>query len=299
MPRRAKTGDPSQLSLFDLIERQRSMAGELRAALTADLTACAFPRDQVAARMGVLTGSPITKAQLDGFTAPTKDNYRFPAEYLPAFCQATGEFGALERLAEAAGCVLVVPGQVRARLAEVERQRRELADEERALKAVQRSVGRVIDGPLPMVTGLKPDGLNDAHVDLLDNTGKYITARTIVGLPGVFVTNGRMKVAETSDFRWVEWRRVMDKACREVRLAALKSLQQEATPGGIEALKSDLQQPLNIMRGAGEIADGKVTIPDNQDFIATQTVKVKVRVQPIAAMRFIDVELGFDNPFRS
>lgn len=169
---------------------------------------------------------------------------------------------------------------------------------------VHQSPGRVIDGPIPFATEVAPvddDGrskVNDGHIALLDATGKFITVRRYVGQSGIYITNGRMKVDDTSDFRWVEWRRVMDKACREVRLAALRSVHKEATPEGLKALQADCQQPLNIMKGAGEVYDAQATIPDGQDFIATSTVRVKVRIQPVPTMRWIEVEMGFENPFR-
>lgn len=122
---------------------------------------------------------------------------------------------------------------------------------------VHQSPGRIIDGPIPFATVVSPvdeNGkslVNDGHIVLLDATGKFITVRRYTGLSGVYITNGRMKVDDTSDFRWVEWRRVMDKACREVRLAALRSVHKEATPEGLKALQADCQQPLNIMKAAG------------------------------------------------
>lgn len=169
---------------------------------------------------------------------------------------------------------------------------------------VHQSPGRVIDGPIPFASEVAPvnrEGrslVNDGHIALLDATGKFVTLRRFVGLSGVYITNGRMKVDDTSDFRWVEFRRTMDKACREVRLAALRSVHKEATPEGLKALQADCQQPLNIMKAASEIYDGKATIPDGQDFIATSTVRVKVRIQPVPTMRWIEVEMGFENPFR-
>lgn len=169
---------------------------------------------------------------------------------------------------------------------------------------VQQSPGRIVDGSLPLAIEVAPvdsEGrslINDGHIALLDATGKFVTVRRYVGQAGVFVTNGRMKVNQSSDFRWVEWRRVMDKACREVRLAALRSVHKEATPEGLRALQADCQQPLDIMRGAGEVYDARASIPDGQDFLATSTVKVKIRIQPVPTMRWIEVEMGFENPFR-
>lgn len=163
---------------------------------------------------------------------------------------------------------------------------------------IQRSIGAPIDGPIALATELRPQGLNDGHIGQLDATGKFITARTIVGLSGLYVTNGRMMVDDTSDYRWVEWRRVMDRACAEVRLAGLRSMHTEADENGLKALVADCEAPLARMQAARKIAGYSVTIPDGQDFIATSEVKVKVRIQPVPTMRWIELEVGFDNPFR-
>jgi hypothetical protein len=169
---------------------------------------------------------------------------------------------------------------------------------------VHQSPGRVIDGPLPFATQVAPIDesgnslVNDGHIALLDGTGKFVTFRKFIGLSGVYVTNGRMKVDDTSDFRWVEWRRTMDKACREVRLAALRSVHKDATKEGLKALEADCQHVLNLMKAAGEVTDAKAIIPDGQDVLATSTVKVKVRIQPVATMRWIELEMAFENPFK-
>ena len=42
-------------------------------------------REIVAARMSELIGETITKHQLDSWTAESRDGWRFPLEYLPAF----------------------------------------------------------------------------------------------------------------------------------------------------------------------------------------------------------------------
>ena len=52
-------------------------------------------------------GKPLTKRQLDCWTAASKEFSHFPAEYLPAFCWATGSDAPLRVLAQALGYELV------------------------------------------------------------------------------------------------------------------------------------------------------------------------------------------------
>lgn len=166
-----------------------------------------------------------------------------------------------------------------------------------ALK-VQQSPGEVAVGSVPGIVKLLPEGLNDAHILALDEA-RYVTFRQFIGLEGFYVTNGRMMAPETSDFRYVELRRVMDKACALVRTAALRHVHGEATPAGIDALEADLTAPLDIMVGAGEIQAGRVVIPRDQDVIATSKLRTKVRIVPVGIMREIEVEMGFENPFQT
>ena len=158
------------------------------------------------------------------------------------------------------------------------------------LDKISYSPGRVMSGSVRGVTVFGPD--DDGIIAQLDAVG-YTTFRGISGLNGVYVTNGRMLVDDTSDFRWVEWRRVMDKACREVRLAALRYLHFGMSDEGQRALQVQCQAALNRMVAAGECAAGAVEIPEGQDIIGTSTVRVKVRVQPIPTARWIEVDIAF------
>lgn len=112
---------PGQKSLFALLDEirqtERTDPGEgslnmrepLRLALATALRRCSLSRWEVAGKMSHLLGCEITKFMLDAWTAESKDGHRFPAEYLPAFCQVTGDRETLTALAEAAG-LFAMPG---------------------------------------------------------------------------------------------------------------------------------------------------------------------------------------------
>jgi len=165
------------------------------------------------------------------------------------------------------------------------------------------SPGKVMRGGLPMVTRILPDrhdkdesdGLTDAQIADLD-TSRYVTIRQHPGRTGFYVTNWRTMGAPTSDFAYGEYKRVMDKACRLVHIAAVGSIQTEATT--IAAIEADCQDPLDDMMDPGtrEIAAGRAWIPDGQDILGTETVQVKVRLTPTGTVRNIETEIGFENP---
>lgn len=110
----------NQPSLFDLIMEQSlrhdaplpgslDMEKPFREAISAALKACSLSRYQVAAQMSELTGTDITKTMLDSWTAESKEQHRFPAIFLDAFCVAAGSTEPIRILAQPVG-VFVMPG---------------------------------------------------------------------------------------------------------------------------------------------------------------------------------------------
>ena len=136
MPTRRPATDRAQLDLFGLMDQARSVAPALKDALSADLKACAYAREVVASRMALLSGREVTRNTIDLWCAPSHEQHRLPAELLPAWVRATEKHGALELLAEAAGCRLVVPGLLEQELADVEERERELTERKRTLRAL-------------------------------------------------------------------------------------------------------------------------------------------------------------------
>ena len=113
--------DDRQMSFFDLLVKGRKdneapKAGsldidiEFRELISQTLKECPYSRYHVAARMSELTGHEITKSMLDSWTAESKDNHRFPAVFLPAFCNAVGNAAVVDFLGRKTG-VYVLPGK--------------------------------------------------------------------------------------------------------------------------------------------------------------------------------------------
>ena len=96
---------PAHTASFDI-------DAQLRNALSRALKECPQSRATVAARMtdllfGDAGDGEVTKAQLDSWTAPSRDAWRFPLAYLPAFIEATGAVWLLDLIAERCGCKVV------------------------------------------------------------------------------------------------------------------------------------------------------------------------------------------------
>ena len=148
-PRKKRSAHPDQLSLdrfFEIPKTQDPVAGsldissQLRNALKTAITQSGKDRIYIAAEMtdlifGEAGEGEVTKSQLDSWTAPSRDGWRFPLEYLPAFVRATSAYWLLDLVAGFVGCKVLMGEQ--AALAEVgalEMQREKLEDRMRRIK---------------------------------------------------------------------------------------------------------------------------------------------------------------------
>jgi hypothetical protein len=123
--------DINQASLFDILKnyQEESQAAhsagsfnidrQFRAAISEALKHCSLSRWQVAVRMSELTGGAISKTMLDSWTAESKEGHRFPAIFLPAFCEAAGCSEPLKMMGRLVG-VFILPGEEALR-AEIQR----------------------------------------------------------------------------------------------------------------------------------------------------------------------------------
>ncbi len=151
MSKRKSKVDNRQLSLFDVIkecsarvteqaqEGEMDIANVLRLALVEAIRQCPLSRHQIAGEMSHLLGVEVTKSTIDTWTAESKDRHRIPAEYLPAFCRATGNREPIRLLAER-GDMFAMPGPEALR-AEIQR----LAEDESRARAEKRKRMRFLE----------------------------------------------------------------------------------------------------------------------------------------------------------
>ena len=138
---------------------------------------------------------------------------------------------------------------------------------------VMRAPGRVRDGNIGQLT--LSDLFTEAHQYMLESAG-YITARRYAGLAGIYWGDERTMADAISDFRYLTVLRTVFKAVRLKRVAALKSLYDEAgdpilgdSASGIGYLKAGQDNALKTMTKAvpQELAGFKNYIPPNQDIV--------------------------------
>lgn len=156
---------------------------------------------------------------------------------------------------------------------------------------VQRAAGRVKDGPVSQLA--LPDGW-EAIQPTLEDAG-YLTAKKYAGLEGAYWGDSRTLADATSDYRFEEVLRTVFKAIRLTRIAALKSLYDEAgdplrpdADNGLAYLKASLENALDGMVKARELAAYAVEIPTGQD-IANNGVAVELKLIGIPIIREINL----------
>ncbi len=120
------------MTLFDLLKTSQTEVAErlagsfdidrqFREAISEALKRCPLSRYQVAARMSELVGQEITASMIYSWTAESKENHRFPAVFLPAFCEAAGTNTPLVLLGRPVGSfVLPGPEALRAEIQRIE-----------------------------------------------------------------------------------------------------------------------------------------------------------------------------------
>jgi hypothetical protein len=106
--------DPLTRDLFEVPVEVVPVPGSLDCGrairhVLADLMAhSAHSRQAVAEAMSTLTGASISKHQLDSWTAESRDGWRFPLEYVPAFEVAVETRELTAWLADVRGCKVLV-----------------------------------------------------------------------------------------------------------------------------------------------------------------------------------------------
>ena len=161
---------------------------------------------------------------------------------------------------------------------------------------VQQSIGetKTFSISSAKMLALRPVGIED-YIETLDNA-KYLTFRQYDGLDGYYVYNARMMSPDGSDYRYAEDVRIKNKIIRKTRAEALLQLQSdvdlEDVQGDLEAKAQFIQSPLDDMVRAKEISAATLTVPENQDILATEKMDVIVRFVSRGILREIGIDVG-------
>ena len=157
---------------------------------------------------------------------------------------------------------------------------------------VMRAHGRVRDGGINQAA--LPVSYTEAHQDQLETNG-FVTAKYYAGLNSAYWGDERTLAEDTSDFIYLTVVRTVFKAVRKARIAALKSLYDEAgdpmlgnNATGIAFLKANLGVALDTMVKAvpQELVDHRIDIQAGQD-IVNNGLAVEITLIGVPIMRQI------------
>lgn len=137
----AKRGDDKTGDLFAIPARPKMLPGsqnigmEIRHLISDILKQSPKSRYEIAARMSELLGADVSKHQLDSWTADSRDGWRFPLEYLPAFEIACDTYDLTQFIAESRGCTLNEGDEIMtAKLGQLEAMKAEVSKQIAAIK---------------------------------------------------------------------------------------------------------------------------------------------------------------------
>jgi hypothetical protein len=166
---------------------------------------------------------------------------------------------------------------------------------------VAQDLGQVNAGALPAVQSLTRD---ERLTPGLDEAG-FLTLRTIVGLNGAYVCNPRIMAPDGSDFVLIQYRQVMDVACRIGRATLLQYLNldlvtnDDGTLAETEAKAIDAAETAALASALlqpGYASSVSAVTDRTVNLVSTGQLKVRLRVGVLGYAKDIEADIGFLNP---
>ena len=147
-----------QMSLFEAVVREElatqakpapgslNIRHQIIHALTTALRHANKSREQIADEMSLYTGEEITVHMINAWVCQSKENHRFPLEYLPAFRRATDSLDALNVASHACGTfTLRGPDALRADIRKLDEARQAKKEEEKRLDAEKKRLETLLE----------------------------------------------------------------------------------------------------------------------------------------------------------
>jgi hypothetical protein len=157
-------------------------------------------------------------------------------------------------------------------------------------------------GPLQGVVSLYRDEFTTSGLD----DARFTTLRTYAGRPGFYITNGRTMAAAGSDFQFLQYRRLMDRACSINYAELFNFLNDDAVrvddagkivESDARAIETKVNSALKAdLTSKNRVSATNVIVTRDNNILSTQTLKTKVRIRPKGYAKFIETDIGFENP---
>lgn len=168
-------------------------------------------------------------------------------------------------------------------------------------KNVAQGLNEVANSALPNFTDIYPENLDQSvQVDLV-KLG-YICFRTIHNIKGVFISDPRTTMEETSDYYRIERIRVMNKACVKVRIATVSFINSQLIVNkqgqlqNVGIIRVTAESALLDMQRAGDLSEGTVTIDEYQDVLSTDVLEMEIKLIPLGYLKWLSINMSYENP---
>lgn len=170
---------------------------------------------------------------------------------------------------------------------------------------ISEDLGKVARGPLPLI--LVPDISKQKYGIYHDegqkpglDVSRFSTTRTFRGLPGFYITNGRTFANPGSDFTYLQFRRVIDRAATLLTTVIKQYINTEVrvnANGTIAEIDARAIEDRVLSYMYNQLKDNVTAIEVEVDrtinIVQTQTLKVTCAIQPFGYAKFITLVLGF------
>ena len=166
-------------------------------------------------------------------------------------------------------------------------------------------LARVASGSLTGVTAISHD---EFRTEVLDSH-RLTTARAWQGRSGFYITNGRLKSAAGSDFRYWQHGRIMDIASatayqvQQLFVGIAVRVNSDGTIDELDArrletraenaLRAALTQPDNAEGTRGHVSELDYAIDRTNNVLTTETILAEVSIRPLGYPKTITTQLGF------
>lgn len=163
-------------------------------------------------------------------------------------------------------------------------------------------LGKVRLGNVVGITSLDRDEYKTPGLD----AAGFVTMRTHIGKTGFYLTQGRMKSVNGSDFKYLQYGRVVDIACKTIRAAQLDYLNDEVrvskTTGRIlevdaRAIEENIGAKVrSAVTEPGYASNVEVTVDRTTNVLSLQKLVVRYRIVPLAYLKTIEGDVALENP---
>ncbi len=177
-----------------------------------------------------------------------------------------------------------------------------------ASRLSQQKISRDLGRTKPDKEGGPVAGVNKLYRDEfvtpgLDDYG-FTTMRTFPGKIGSYITHGKLRAPPGSDYKFIQYRRVMDRACTLNYEKLFPHLNDDEfltkDDGTIDevnarALESEIRNHIKAELVPAHASEVIIVVSREEKIVSTQKLKTKVRIRPKGYAKFIDSEIGFEN----